>query len=128
MERSSTECVDLAEACVVLSKIREVQALIKRAVGTERLEEALSHMQAGSLDGEVGAIVHDLLLDAIVNDAHQVWSGFIKGFDDDYPVNVNEYHGIYWVWAMEYEPAGYFIDKEEAIAYARSNWDDIYEA
>jgi hypothetical protein len=81
-------------------------------------------MKSGQLDGEIGSIVHDLLIDAIDNDSEQVWSGIIRTPHDDYPVKVNYFHGVYWVWAMECDPVGYFLDQGAAVDFASSEWGD----
>lgn len=127
MKQISSDCVDLDTACKVLAKSRSVQAELKDAVGTKDFSAALAMMKAGKLVGDLGASIHDLLTDSIQNDANQVWKGFIRQPHDDYPVRVNEYHGIYWVWAMEYDPIGYFLDKENAESFAQTNWENVYE-
>lgn len=124
---SSSDTVDLADACKVLAKSRSVQALLKEEVGSDSYPEAHKLMKAGKLDGDLGATVHDLLLDTIEDQATTVWSGFIHNDSDNWPVRVNEYHGVFWVDALESEPVGYFLDKACAISFARSNWDNVYE-
>ena len=123
MEKSSSDCVDLDAASKVLAKSRAVQSLVKKSVGATRFPEALTLMKAGTLEGDLGADIHDLLVDAISNDAKVVWSGLIRQPHDDYPIQVNEFHGVFWVWAMEYDPVGYFLDMRDAVSYARSNWE-----
>lgn len=123
MERLSPDCVGLDAACKVLVNSRRVQALIESAVGASKLEEALSLMSAGKLKGAIGADVHNVLIDAICNDAKNIWSGTIRRPHDDYPVVVHAYEGVYWVLAMDYDPVGYFLDQDSAILYARSRWD-----
>ncbi|CAM8633533.1 hypothetical protein MCEMIE11_00698 [Burkholderiales bacterium] len=123
----SSDTVDLAEACKVLAKSDSVQMLLKEQVGSVRYPEALKLMEAGKLDSDLGATVHDFLLDAIVNNAKTVWSGFIHDENDDWPVSVNEYHEVFWVSTLECDPIGYFLNSESAIAYARTAWDNVYE-
>ncbi len=123
----SSDTVDLAEACKVLAKSDHVQRLLKEEVGGDSYAGALRLMEAGNLDGDLGATVHDFFLDAIRNDATTIWSGFIRDENDDWPVNVNEYHGVFWVSALEYDPVGYFLNSKSAIAYARSAWENVYE-
>lgn len=123
----SSDTVDLAEACKVLAKSRSVQALLKKEVGSESYQEALKLMKAGRLDGDLGATIHDLFIDTIVNDAVSVWSGYIYQDSDKWPVRVNEYHGVFWVWAIEYDSVGYFLDAKSAISYVHTNWDNVYE-
>lgn len=97
MEKNSSNCVDLDDACKVLVKSRAVQALVKKTVGNEKLQEALIQMKAGNLDRDLGAEIHDLLTDTIRNEADGVWSGLIQQPHDNYPVQVNGYYGVYWV-------------------------------
>jgi hypothetical protein len=127
MDQDSPDCVDLAAACKVLVKSSAVQALVKKKVGAKNLTAALELMQAGKLDGPLGDKLHDFLADTIENKSADVWSGLIPQEGDEYPVQVKEYQGIYWVWAMEYDPIGYFLDQASAEAFVRSNWDDVYE-
>lgn len=123
MEMSSSDCVTLDAASEVLAKSRAVQSLVKKSVGATLFPEALTLMKAGTLEGDLGADIHDLLADAIHNDAKVVWSGLIRQPHDDYPIQVKEFHGVFWVWAMEYDPVGYFLNMRDAVSYARSNWE-----
>jgi hypothetical protein len=123
MEMSSSECVDLNVACQVLAKSAAVRALVKQSVGAARFSDALLLMQEGTLEGDLGADLHGLLVDAIRNDAMDIWSGVISHPHDDYPIQVKEFHGVFWVWAMEYDPVGYFLSRQDAVTYASSNWD-----
>lgn len=128
MDKSfSSDTVDLAEACKVLAQSKSVQTLLKEQVGRDSYADALELMKAARLDGDLGATVHDFFLDAIINDATTVWSGFIHDANDDWPVMVKEYHGVFWVSALEYDPVGYFLDSDSAISYIRTNWDSGYE-
>lgn len=102
-----------------------MRELVKKEVGDEHFPAALDAMRAGKLEGDLGATIHDLLVDAIPNDGTVVWSGLIRQPHDDYPVTVNGYQGVYWVWAMEYDPVGYFLNKRTAISFAKSNWEDV---
>jgi hypothetical protein len=125
MEKASSECVDFQAAVCVLANSPIVQSLVRNTVGLDKLNAALTLMKSGQLDGELGSIVHDLLIDAIDNESEQVWSGIIRTPHDDYPVNVNYFHGVYWVWAMEYDPVGYFLDEGAAVDFASSEWGDV---
>jgi hypothetical protein len=123
----SSDTVDLAEACKVLAKSRSVQAYLKEEVGSAHYREALQMMKSGNLTGELGASVHDLLANMIDSDADTVWSGFIYQDHDKWTVRVNECHGVFWVWAVESDPVGYFLDKAAAISFARTNWGKVDE-
>ena len=120
MEQRSSSCVALDDTCVVLAKSRVVQDLVKQEVGEQDYPAAIALMKLRKLDGELGAKVQDLLVDAIRNDAGVVWDGLMGGAEDSFPIRVNAYHGVYWIWAMEYDPVGYFLNKRTAISYAKS--------
>lgn len=123
----SQHCVSLEDACAALSQRRRVQAVLKEAVGSANFSAALKMMKSGPFTGDLGAKIHDLFLERIESDAVSVWSGFIYQDGDRYPVRVNEYNGVFWVWAVEDDPIGYFLDRDQAITFARTNWDDVYE-
>ena len=123
MEKASQDCVDLAAACKVLARSEKAQLLVKSEVGAAHLDDALKLMESGTLEGPLGAEIHDLFVDKINNDSQTVWSAVIRGSHDEYPVCVYGYEGVYWAWAMEYSRVGYFLDPEKAVAFARSEWD-----
>jgi hypothetical protein len=125
MKQDATDCVDLDAACKLLAKCKSVQALVETAVGAGNYKQALALMRAGKLEGNLGGAIHDLLADAISNEAEEVWSGIIRQPHDDYPIQVKAYNGVFCVWALEYDPVGYFLDEDSAISYARATWDVI---
>jgi hypothetical protein len=117
-------CVDIAGACPTLVKSQAVCALIAAEVDKEHLAEALKRMARGDLSGALGDTIHDALLDPIDNDAAIVWAGLIG---DEYPVEVGEFHGVYWVHAQQYDKVGLFLDKDRAIGFAATNWGPVRE-
>ena len=127
MEQSSSACVELDAACVVLSESSQVQALVKKTVGAKLFPTAIALMKAGKLEGNIGDTIRDLLSDAIENDATAIWTGFTHHPHGDYPLVVNEYHGVYWVHAMEFDPVGYFLKEFSAVSFAYSNWENVYQ-
>jgi hypothetical protein len=123
MKQDGTDCVDLDSACKVLVDVPSVQALLKTEVGPRTCKKAMALMRDGKLEGQLGAEIHDLLADTIHNEAEVVWSGIIRQPHDEYAIQVKAYKGVFWVWAMEYDPVGYFLDEDRAISYARATWD-----
>ena len=122
MEMSSSDCVDLGTAIKVLAKSRAVQALVKSSVGAAQFSDTLMRMKTGTLQGIIGDDIQDLLADAILNDSKVVWSRVIRQPHDNYPIDVYEFHGVFWVNALEYDPVGYFLSKQNAVSYAWSEW------
>ena len=121
------DTVDLAGACKILVKSQRAQTLLKEVISSDALTDALRLMEAGKLDGDLGATVHDLLLQAIDNQATTVWTAYIHEENDRWPLRVNEYEGVYWVSALESDSVGYFLDKSSAIYFAQFNWDNVVE-
>lgn len=127
MNQESPDCVELGAACRVLVKSTAVHTLVKKRVGAKHLAAALALLQSGKLEGPLGDKLHEFLSDTIENKSQAVWSGLIPQEYDEYPVNVMEFNGIFWVNATNYDPIGYFLSVDEAVSFTRSNWDDVYE-
>lgn len=75
-----------------------------------------------SLAGQIA--VQTLLkqsIDAILNEAIEVWSGTIHADNDDYAVWMSEFHGIFWAKAVDdFGPVGYFTNKQSVTWFTRS--------
>jgi hypothetical protein len=123
----SQQCVSLEIACIRLSLRPQVQALLKSAVGNTQFTAALAMMKLGSLTGDLGATIHDLLLERIEAEAVQVWGGFIYRDGGRFPISVNEFNGVFWVLPIDGDPIGYFLDRDHAVEFVRVNWDDVHE-
>ena len=107
--------VELARTLSALARSKHACARLKKALGPERGDAAVEALRSASLDGVLGAEIHDFLVDEIENEARIVWSGLIVDPEDEdnpdrrFPVDIFEYEGIYLVWALEHDPAGYFL-------------------
>jgi hypothetical protein len=94
------------------------------------MESVMAMMKAGNLEGAFGDEVYDFLDDEIENEAQTAWSGSVGGsdegkdnaVDDSRLVEIREYEGIYFVWALEEDPVGYFLNHEDAKSYVVLNW------
>ena len=80
----------------------------------------------------MGDGVHDHFSDEIMNEAKTVWEGELHDPENDnpdtiFPIGINEYEGVFYVWALEYDDIGYFLSKDAAVNYADSNWENIRE-
>lgn len=128
MDQGSPDCVDLDAACEALAESAEVKALVRKKVGQKNLATAIAQMQAGKLEGPLGDMLRDFLSDTIEYESEAVWSGLIPQEYDEYSVTVMEFHGVFWVQAMEHDPIGYFLSQDQAVSFTLSNWDDVHEA
>lgn len=120
VEQGHQGTVTLEAAGPVLARSRSVQALLAKKLNPQDLLAALNMLKSGLLEGDLGESVHDMLVDAIENDAKIVWEGVIPG--SGFPVNVQSYGGVFCVWAMEYDKVGYFLLQSSAVDYIHGNW------
>jgi len=126
MDTTRSGTVDLLGACPTLARSRNVRELLKKHFGEDRAKVAIGMMRAGRLDGGFGDEIHDFLSDAIHNEAKVVWDGAIPGSEFEFPVNVNAFGGIFFVWAMEYDPVGYFTSRDDAVSYIFGEWGGVH--
>jgi hypothetical protein len=42
-----------------------------------------------------------------------------KGDFGEFSINIHEFHGIFWVSAPDFDDDGYFLNKDEAISFAK---------
>ena len=84
---------------------------------------AVEMIKLGTLTGDVGDCAHDFFSDEIENEAETIWSGTVCDPDDqensdtNFPIGVSEYCGVFFVWALEYDNAGYFLSQKDAMQY-----------
>ena len=125
--------VELIGTFPVLARSKHARARLLRAVGKTRHNAAVEMLRTGCLEGRLGAELHDFFSDEIQNEARVVWSGLIfdpedkDNVDGQFPVCIREYEGIYFVWALEYDPQGYFLSRDEAHSFVHLNWDNVRE-
>lgn len=46
-----------------------------------------------------------------------------RGGYGDFPISINEFHGIYWISAPEFDDDGYFTEITEAISFAEQRYE-----
>lgn len=51
-----------------------------------------------------------------------------KGDYGEFSIDICGFHGIYWVTAPDFEDMGYFLELDEAIENAKSNYDSFITA
>lgn len=120
-------CVDLEGALTRLAENESFESVLVKEFGRPVAKAMHAIMKAGKFTGEAADSLHDFLIDAIVNDSTTAWSGLINSCDDDWPIRVQEYFGIFYVWAMEYDNVGYFLNKDDALFYVFSEGWDVRE-
>ena len=92
---------------------------------------AVEMIKFGELAGDVGDRVHDFFSDEIDNEAETIWSGTACDPDDqensdtNFPIGVSEYCGVFFVWALEYDNAGYFLSQKDAMQYIMGTHDYV---
>lgn len=117
----------------VLGKSEHACARLQSALEPEDRTAGIEMLRRGELIGSTGAFIHDFFLDEIENEARDVWSGTLFNPEDEhnpdtsYPVGIREYCGVYFVWALEHDNAGYFLSRDEALFYVMGNWSHVRE-
>jgi hypothetical protein len=95
---------------------------VRRVVKRGKYRETLRRLQSGgSTDGECAKVLEHFRKD-IVALSDGVWWGTLPAPNKGGPVQINEYRGIYWAWALGEEPVGYFQKEESAVSFVRNIW------
>ncbi len=120
----------LAEALPQLAERPELQGLLEKAFGAERAGRMLLMMRGGRFVGGDGDELHDFLADAILNDSVPVWTAEnaslgIDGEDLCWPIEVQEFHGVFRVWSPEHDTTGPFLSLDEAVSFVLTNWPEV---
>jgi hypothetical protein len=85
-------------------------------------------MELGTLRGDLGVEVGDLLVDLVGNQAAHAREFFAKGSEAGaYPVAVMNYEGVFFVRAPQFEDVTYFLSEDDAVCYAKENWDGLFD-
>ena len=102
--------IDLEDAMPLLADSPEVRECLRAAFPAYG-DEPLKLMRRRDLNTPLGYEIQTVLEDAIENDAEVVWSGMTFGYEeeDEYPMEIRHYGGVYQVWALEHGAEGYFL-------------------
>ena len=114
---------DLTGILKQLGSNRHACARLLESLGPIDGASAVEMINLSELAGDVGDSVHDFFSDEIENEAETIWSGTVCDPDDqensdtNFPIGVSEYCGVFFVWALEYDNAGYFLSQKDAMQY-----------
>jgi len=126
MDTSSAKNFGATDLSGVLKKLgsnRHACARLLESLGPIDGVSAVEMSKLGKLTGDVGDCAHDFFSDEIENEAETIWSGTVCDPDDqensdtNFPIGVSEYCGVFFVWALEYDNAGYFLSQKDAMQY-----------
>ena len=126
MDTSSAKNFGATDLTGVLKKLgsnRHACARLLESLGPIDGVSAVEMSKLGKLTGDVGDCAHDFFSDEIENEAETIWSGTVCDPDDqensdtNFPIGVSEYCGVFFVWALEYDNAGYFLSQKDAMQY-----------
>lgn len=95
---------------------------VRRIVSRGKFRKTLERFKSGDTDDVECAKVLDYFQNKIVDDSNGVWWGTLRAPNKGNPVQINEYRGIYWAWALGEDPAGYFQREDSAILFAKNIW------
>ena len=122
--------VEIEQALPVLMQSNLALDRLKEHLGPAQYLEFLKLYQDGVLEGDLSDQAYDFFSDEIVNEGKPVWSGELfnpeepDDSDQRYPIRIYAYEGIFYVWATEYDPMGYFLTASDAENCMHSNWGD----
>lgn len=126
--------VELQDILPLLAKSERACDALRDSLGSDRGSLAVEMFRSRKAEGDLENEIYDFFLDEIENEAEPVWEGELYDPEDPenpdgiYPIGINEYEGVFYVWALEYDNAGYFLSEEAASNYAFMNWDNIRES
>jgi hypothetical protein len=120
--------IDLEDAMPLLADSPQVRECLRTAF-PDYGDETLKLMRRRDLANPLGYEIQTVLEDAIENEAEVVWSGMTFGYEeeDEYPMEIRHYGGVYQVWAQEHGAEGYFLSFLDAKAYLDWNWPEAFE-
>jgi hypothetical protein len=107
--------VTIEEALPKLAKSKTAQEALRSSLG----EEAVKMLLSGTLEGDLGDSICDFFDDEILNSSETAWTGKLAG---SYPIGINKYEGVYYVWSVDYWNTGYFLSKKAAKDFISMNW------
>lgn len=105
--KSAARRVTIEETIPVLAKSEKARNELRDLLGLEAVDMLVS----GIIKGDLGGKIYDILDDLIYNNSKTVSE---EELPNGYPIKVNVYEGIYYVYTPEYEPIGYFLSEEHA--------------
>ena len=104
--------------------------LLRKEFGVDRAENMLIMLCDAKYRGNDGAELRDFVADGMLNLSLAVWraenpSLGIDGEEIAWPIEVQEYHGLFQVWSPEHDTVGPFLSFEDAQGFVFGNWTDV---
>ena len=122
---------DLTGVLKQLGSNRHACARLLEILGPIDGVSAVEMINLSELTGDLGDSVHDFFSDEIENEAEDVWSGTLydpvdeENVDTHFPIGISEYCGVFFVGALEYDNAGYFLSRKDAMQYVMGTHDYV---
>ena len=83
---------------------------------TDLVDKFEARGQTFTSDSDRNSHFLDFCHDEIINECQVIHESEAFGRDNDpFPITVNEYQGIFFVWALEFDDRGFFLDRESAM-------------
>lgn len=123
--------VELEATFPILAKSQRACDGLEQSLGGKLGKHAVKMLRSGKIEGSIGTQISDHFEDVIANEAKDSWEGELYDPEDPdnperkYPAGVKEYEGVFYAWALESDPAGYFLSNADADNYISMNWDHI---
>jgi hypothetical protein len=111
-------------AVVLAARLHEsfFKSEVRRIVSGGKYRQTLERFKSGDTDDVECAKALNYFRKEIVDHSDGVWWGKLRAPNKGNPVQMNEYRGIYWAWALGEDPAGHFQKEESAILFVANIW------
>ena len=126
--------VELWDALPILLRRRQALKRLRKHLGPKLAAELATLPKGDIPHGDIGNRIYDFFLDEIYNKSKEVWSGvLVDPADEDNPdrrfsIWINEYEGVFYIGAVDYDAIGYFLRRSDAKTCMHCNWDNIRSA
>ena len=81
----------------------------------EPADEAVSKLTSGEANQGEQESAADYLSDFVHNEATEETLFYASSGEDWFPITIQEYAGVFWVWVPEFERVGYFDSREDGV-------------
>ena len=130
--------IGIGLAVVILGKSKRACDSLKEWMNSDRGNFAVDMMRRGKYFPALFSDIEDDLCDFFYekiyyDEAEPVWGATIYDPNDEadenkwYPVQAYEYEGVFFAWALESDPEGYFSSLEAVKNYILFNWPYVKE-
>ena len=114
--------IDLWDTFPILARSEKAKESLIESFGKEKGLSAFKQLGKKSRSEEWNTLLGGHFYDLVSNESKVVGEDSREGSFGEYPIYINEYEGVFWVSAPEFDDNGYFLWKEDAQKFIDFNW------